>query len=92
MATTGRKKSTAAKRRKPGASKRKRKARVGAAASPSTISISGIGRFKKSSCHKNKTEAKKAAESKRARGAKARVLKSGTGYCVYSRGRAAKRA
>lgn len=90
MATIGRKKSTTAKRRKPGAPKRKRKARVGG--TPATISVSGIGRFKKSSCHKNKTDAKKAAENKRARGAKARVLKSGTGYCVYSRGRTSGRA
>lgn len=89
MATIGKRKSTA-KRRKTGAPAKRKKARVGA--SPSSISISGIGRFKKSSCHKNKTEAQKAAENKRARGAKARVLKSGTGYCVYSRGRTAKRA
>ena len=87
-----RKKTSTAKRRKTGAPKRKRKARVAGSPSPATISVSGIGRFKKSSCHKNKTDAKKAAENKRTRGAKARVLKSGTGYCVYSRGRTRARA
>ena len=93
MATIGKKKST--RRRKTGAKAkapgRKRKARVGAAsaAPAATISISGIGRFKKSTCHKTKTDAQKSAEAKRSRGAKARVIKSGTGYCVYTRGRSA---
>lgn len=90
MAIAKRRKATTKRRKSSGAPKRKRKSRVGS--SPATIAVSGIGRFKKSTCHKSKTEAKKAAENKRARGAKARVLKSGTGYCVYTRGRAAKRA
>lgn len=93
MAT--KRKSTSTRRRKPGAKSpgRKRKARV--KGSPITtqnagdyIAISGVGRFKRSTCHKSKTDAQKTAESKRARGAKARVIKSGTGYCVYTRGRA----
>lgn len=86
----GKKKSTTTRRRKPGAKApgRKRKARVkGTAETPASISISGIGRFKKTTCHKSKSEAQRSAESKRARGAKARVIKSGTGYCVYTRGR-----
>lgn len=89
-----RRKKTAASR-KPGASKaparRKRRRIAGTPAeSPATIMISGIGRYKKSTCHKSKTEATKSAESRRAKGLKARVLKSGTGYCVYTRGRASK--
>jgi len=91
MASIGRKKTTT-KRRKTGAPKRKRKARVGASPSPATITVSGVGRFKKATCHKTKTDAKKAADNKRAHGAKARVVKSSTGYCVYTRGRAGKRA
>jgi hypothetical protein len=86
------KKATTRRKARPGASKapkRRRKASVkGAApAAPATIMISGIGRYKKSTCHKTKSDAQKSAESKRARGQKARVLKSGTGYCVYARGR-----
>lgn len=87
-------KKSSTRRRKPGAKTgRKRKARV--KGSPITtqnagdyIAISGVGRFKRSTCHKSKTDAQKTAESKRARGAKTRVIKSGTGYCVYTRGRA----
>jgi len=87
------KKATTSRRTaRPGASKapkRRRKASVkGAAASPATITIAGIGRYKKSTCHKTKSDAQKSAEGKRAKGQKARVLKSGTGYCVYARGRA----
>lgn len=88
------KRKSTTRRRKPGAKStgRKRKARV--KGSPITtqnagdyIAISGVGRFKRSSCHKLKSEAQKVAEGKRTRGAKARVIKSGTGYCVYTRGR-----
>jgi hypothetical protein len=87
------KKATSRRKARPGASKapkRRRKASVkGAApAAPATIMISGIGRYKKSTCHKTKTDAQKSAEGKRAKGQKARVRKSGTGYCVYARGRA----
>lgn len=87
------KKST--RRRKPGAKApgRKRKARVKGLTSPDTISVSGVGTYKKSSCHKTKTLAKKTAVSARATGKNARVLKSSAGgYCVYTRGAARKRA
>lgn len=96
MAIAKRKSTT--RRRKPGAKSpgRKRKARIKGTSTRnvttqnagSYIAISGVGRFKKSTCHKNKSEAQRAAESKRARGARARVIKSGTGYCVYTRARA----
>lgn len=91
MAVT--KKST--RRRKPGAKKspgRKRKPRVHGLTTPDTITISGIGRYKKSTCHKSKTDAQKTAAGARSSGKKARVIKSGTGYCVYTRGAARKRA
>lgn len=91
------KRKSTTRRRKPGAKApgRKRKARVKGLPlrdvttqnAGSFISVSGVGRFKKSTCHKTKTDAQKAAESKRARGARARVIKSKTGYCVYTRGR-----
>jgi len=42
--------------------------------------------YSKASCHKTKTEAKKAAERARAAGKNARVVKSGTANCVYVRG------
>ncbi len=94
MATS---KSAVGRKRKPAAArksgtKRKRKVSVRgtAAPSPATITISGIGRYKKESCHKTKTEAAKQAKKIRSQGAKARVLKSGTGYCTYKRGRTTK--
>ncbi len=73
-------------KRKTGA--KKRKARVGttAAAPKSRIKISGVN-FSKSSCHGTKTDAKKRAEGVRARGTRARVIKNGKAYCVYTGGR-----
>ena len=94
MAITKKKAATSTRRRKTGAKAgRKRKTRsVKGLTTPDTITISGIGRYKKSTCHKTKTDAKKTAESARSKGRKARVIKSGTGYCVYTRGAARKRA
>lgn len=89
MATIGKRatRKTTKRRTTKGASK-KRKSRVGAAAeSPETIMISGIGRYKKASCHTTKTAAQKQAKSVRSQGGKARVLKNGAGFCVYKRGR-----
>lgn len=87
------KKATTRRKARPGASKapkRRRKAKVSGSppAAPATVMISGIGRYKRSSCHKSKADAQKSAEARRSKGQKARVLKSGTGYCVYARGRA----
>lgn len=72
------------KTRKTGA--KKRKARVGAAAPKSRIKISGVN-FSKSSCHGTKTDAKKRADGVRAKGTRARVIKSGKAYCVYTGGK-----
>lgn len=91
MATIGKKKSTP--RRKTGAKAkapgRKRKARVGAAATPKTKTFSGE-RFTKSACGLTKAEAGKRAENHRKKGAakKARVTPNaaGKGYCVFVRG------
>jgi len=98
MATTRKTTSTGRRRRtaKPGASKapaKRRNRRVSGTADtlPPTVMVSGVGRYKKSTCHKTITEAKKAAEGKRSKGVRARVLKSSTGYCVYTRGRASSR-
>lgn len=66
---------------------KKRKARVGVAAAPkSRIKISGVN-FSKSSCHGTKTDAKKRADGVRAKGTRARVIKSGKTYCVYTGGK-----
>lgn len=73
-----------ATKRKTGA--KKRKARVGVAAPKSRIKISGVN-FSKSSCHSTKTDAKKRADGVRARGTRARVIKSGKAYCVYTGGK-----
>ena len=74
-------------RRKAKGTKAKRRSGVGAAAaaSPATKVIAGE-RFTKNSCGKTKTDAKKAAESLRKKGKKARVVKAAKGYCVYTRG------
>ena len=71
------------KTRKTGA--KKRKARVGA--SPKSRIKIGALNFTKSSCHGNKTDAKKRADNMRGRGTRARVIKSGKAYCVYTGGR-----
>lgn len=78
---------------KPGAKKRKsRVSAVGAVAEkPETIAIAGV-KFKKTTCHKTKTQAAAAAGKMRTSGKRARVIQSGTGFCVYSRGRAKKAA
>jgi len=89
MATIGKrtKRKTTESRTTKGASK-KRKSRVGEPTeSPESVMISGIGRYKKASCHTTKTAAQKQAQSVRLQGAKARVLKNGTSFCVYKRGR-----
>lgn len=78
----------AIKKKKPAKSRagapKKRKARVGVAAS--TVKIAGQN-FSKSSCHGTKTDAKKRAEKVRSTGSRARVLKSGKTYCVYTGGK-----
>lgn len=92
MATIGKKKST--RRRKTGAKapgRKRKKARVGAAAAstPKTKTFSGE-RFTKSACGLTKTEAGKRAENHRKKGSakKARVVpnQAGKGYCVFVRG------
>lgn len=72
-----------ATKRKSGA--KKRKARVGAAPK-SRIKIGALN-FTKSSCHSTKTDAKKRADGVRTKGTRARVIKSGKAYCVYTGGR-----
>lgn len=93
-----RRKKTAASR-KPGAYKapaRRKRRRIAGTSTSSSPSVGaatlmlGGKRYKKASCHKTKTDAKNAAKSKRNAGALARVVKSGVGYCVFSRGRASK--
>lgn len=83
MATVGKKRTTTKARRKPGATK-KRKARVGESAVK--IKIAG-STFTQSSCHTSKTAAKSKAESARSAGTRARVIKSGTHFCVYTGGK-----
>ncbi|HRS75103.1 MAG TPA: hypothetical protein P5282_09200 [Anaerolineaceae bacterium] len=88
MATIGKRKSTA-KRRKSGAPKRK-KARVGAAkASPATVTVNGK-RYTKKMCSLTKPEAQKKAKLHRERGAAKFALvrknTAGKGYCLYARG------
>lgn len=83
MAIAKRRKTTAAKK-KPSAAK-KRKAKVAAPASEK-MKIGGLN-FTKSSCHSKKTEAQKRAENVRAHGNRARVIKSGTAFCVYTGGK-----
>lgn len=89
MATIGRKKSTTAKRRKPGAPKRKRKARVGAKASPATVTVNGK-RYTKKMCSLTKPEAQKKAKNHREKSATkfaiVRKNTAGKGYCLYARG------
>lgn len=59
-------------------------------AAPSSITIAGVGRYTKTSCHKTKTAAKSAATSARGSGKNARLRKNPAGgYCVYTRRRAA---
>lgn len=84
MATIGKRKSSATtKRRKTGASK-KRKARVGES---NTLTIAGVGRFTKKSCSTTKSGAEKLAEAIRnpskGKGRLARVIKNGKAYCVF---------
>ncbi|MEZ4925570.1 MAG: hypothetical protein R3A50_04790 [Saprospiraceae bacterium] len=85
MAVIGKRgrKATTSRRRKPSASK-KRKAKV--SASPTTVKIGGQ-KFSKASCHSKKTDAKKRAESVRSNGSRARVIKNGKAYCVYTGGK-----
>lgn len=73
-----------ATKRKTGANKRK--SRVSAAAPKSRIKIGALN-FSKSSCHSTKTDAKKRADGVRSKGTRARVIKYGKAYCVYTGGR-----
>lgn len=73
----------AAPRRKSGAPK-KRKTKV--AGSPDKVKIAGQN-FSKSSCHTNKSAAQGRAETVRSGGTRARVIKSGKAYCVYTGGK-----
>lgn len=75
---------TKKRRKTTGAPKRKKKTRVGETAK--SVKINGQN-FSKSSCHSSKTDAKKRAESVRGKGNRARVLKSGKTYCVYTGGK-----
>jgi hypothetical protein len=80
------KKKTVTSRRKPGAPKRtKAKAKV-SGVSGDKIKIAGAS-FSKSSCHTSKSAAKSRAESVRSGGNKARVIKSGSAFCVYTGGK-----
>lgn len=84
MATIGKSRKTGTKR-KTGATKAKtRKKRI--TGTPTTVTIAGA-KFTKTACSRLKSDAQKAAERARAGGKNARVIKSGTGYCVYTRGR-----
>lgn len=82
------KKTTTARKRKPGAKKagaKKKKARV--SASPDKVKIAGSGIFAKTSCHSTKAAAQKQAGSVRRQKNKARVIKTGGTYCVYKGGK-----
>jgi hypothetical protein len=79
-----RKKTTASRRKKTGGTKKK-KARTAASVTVKLV-IAGQN-FTKSSCHGTKTDAKKRAENVRKTGSRARVLKSGKSYCVYTGGK-----
>ena len=76
-------------KRKPGAKKRKTKAKVAAVGSPKTISMFGK-RYTKSMCSLTKADATKKADAHRAKGkGKGAAVKKntgGTGYCLYKRG------
>lgn len=78
-------KKTARRKSSTGATKRKRKTRV--AAAPKTTLVVAGSKFTKSACGLNKTDAKKRAENVRVKGKKARVVKSGSTYCVYTGGK-----
>lgn len=77
-------KKTAKRRKTTGAPKRKRKARVGVAAAPKTTVVLSGSKFTKSACGLNKTTASKRADNIRKAGKKARVIKAGSTYCVYT--------
>jgi len=76
-----------ATKRKTGA--KKRKARVGTAASPATVTVNGK-RYTKKMCSLTKPEAAKKAKNHREKGAKkfaiVRKNTAGKGYCLYARG------
>lgn len=84
MATIGMKKRSGTARKRTTGAKRKRVA----AGSAATIKVGGVN-YTKSGCSRLKTDAKKMAEKARTLGKNARVVKSGTGYCVYTRSRKA---
>lgn len=65
---------------------RAKKSGVKASAAPKATRTFGGVRFSKNSCGKTKTAAKKTADNLRAKGKKARVVKTKVGYCVYTRG------
>lgn len=76
------------KKRKSTGGAKKRKRRVsGTAAVGNTLTVAGVGRFAKKSCHTTKTAAESAANSLRnpskGRGKLARVIKNGKSYCVF---------
>ncbi len=72
---------------RPGSTKKKKRV----SGSTESLKIAG-NTFKKAGCSKLKSGAKRLAESARASGKNARVVKSGTGYCVYTRSRTARKA
>lgn len=87
------KKTGSAKRKSTG---KKKKPRVsGSASVGNTVTIKGIGRFAKKSCHATKSAAEKMAEALRSpakgRGKLARVIKNGKAFCVFE-GRTRKQA
>jgi hypothetical protein len=89
MATNVGKKRTTTRSRtaKPGASKAPAKRRVsGTAATPKKRLVFSGKAYTQAGCAKTKTAAKSLAAGKRKQGKLARVVSSGAGYCVYTRG------
>lgn len=86
MATIGKSRKTGTRKRKTGATKAKTRKKRISGTTPATVTIAG-SKFTKAACSRLKSDAQKTAEKARAAGKNARVIKSGTGYCVYTRGR-----
>ena len=80
MAIAAKKGAKATKRRTTAAKKKV----AGVAATK--LKIAGVN-FSKSSCHTSKGAAKSRAESVRNTGTRARVIKSGKAFCVYTGGK-----
>lgn len=85
MAIAKRKKSSTTRKAK---AKPKSRKRVAATSSAGTMKIGGLN-FSKAGCSKTKKDAQNLASRARNAGKNARVIQSGTGYCVYTRSRRA---